>query len=230
MTDIIATRKARSSQEIMDLDQNLLLAPRHILHLYSWPTPTASYGCLVKPEEFLDTAKSQSLGLFLAKRPTGGGIIFHLTDLAFSFLLPSDSPHFSERTEENYLFVNGLVAKALEKHFPRKFSFLKEEAGASRFCMARATKYDIMVEGGKLVGAAQRRTKKGLLHQGSISICPPPPYIQECLHHNVYEEMKETSRFLFDKPLRAEKLAEVRSLIEESLIHVFAEQAALPGL
>lgn len=217
MTHIIATRKASSSQEIMDLDQQMLGRPETILHLYSWPEPTATYGCLVNPQDFIDLEKANEHNLHLAKRPTGGGIIFHLTDLAFSFLLPSSSPYFSQNTEENYRFVNGLVAKALDI----STSLLTDEApGASRFCMAKATKYDLMLGGGKLVGAAQRRTKAGYLHQGSISLCPPPfALIKEVLRAPVFEAMQETSRFLYPD---STELEDKRFLIEQKLINTFS--------
>ena len=40
--------------------------------------------------------------------------------------------------------------------------------------MAKPTKYDVLWEGKKVAGAAQRKTKAGFLHQGSISLVMPP--------------------------------------------------------
>ena len=39
--------------------------------------------------------------------------------------------------------------------------------------MARPTIYDVVYNGLKIAGAAQRRTKKGYLHQGTISLASP---------------------------------------------------------
>jgi lipoate-protein ligase A len=39
--------------------------------------------------------------------------------------------------------------------------------------MAKPTKYDVMWEGKKVGGGAQRRTKYGFLHQGTISLGRP---------------------------------------------------------
>ncbi len=44
--------------------------------------------------------------------------------------------------------------------------------------MAHPTKFDIMLDGRKVGGAAQRRTKHGLLHQGSICLTNVP---EDCL-------------------------------------------------
>ena len=38
------------------------------------------------------------------------------------------------------------------------------------FCLAKPTKYDVIFSGRKVGGAAQRRTKEGFLHQGSITL------------------------------------------------------------
>src|SRR5579872_4776074 len=66
-----------------------------LLHLYEWKDRSATYGYFVKPEEYLDLAAVKRRGLNLARRPTGGGIIFHEWDLAFSVLVPEKSPFFS---------------------------------------------------------------------------------------------------------------------------------------
>lgn len=39
--------------------------------------------------------------------------------------------------------------------------------------MAEPTLYDLLIDGKKAVGAAQRKVKEGLLHQGSISLRLP---------------------------------------------------------
>jgi lipoate---protein ligase len=50
------------------------------------------------------------------------------------------------------------------------------------FCMAKPTKYDVMWDGRKVAGAAQRKTKKGYLHQGTIAlVMPPQEYLEQIL-------------------------------------------------
>ena len=113
----------------------------------------------------------------MARRPTGGGIIFHLTDFAFSILFPASHPSISSNVVENYAFVNEGISKVLKVYRPNFFDphllspHFSETPGP--FCMAKPTIYDLMSGNKKIGGAAQRRTKNGVLHQGSISLTFP---------------------------------------------------------
>jgi lipoate-protein ligase A len=114
----------------------------------------------------------------LARRPTGGGIVFHIWDFAFSFLMPSKHPACSENTLENYRFVNETVLEAVGGYLSLEALLIPEHApllgpNCAHFCMARPTIYDVVYRGLKIAGAAQRRTKNGYLHQGTISLAFP---------------------------------------------------------
>lgn len=182
----ILETKAASAEENMQLDAKLLenLEGQEwpILHLYEWERESATFGYFVRPEELLDLAEAKKRGLDLARRPTGGGVVFHLWDLAFSVLVPSKSNLFSTNTLENYNLVNQIV-----KQVVKEFMGVSEEIGltpedapfqeqaCTHFCMARPTKYDVMLQGKKIAGAAQRKTKDGFLHQGTIALLRPDP-------------------------------------------------------
>ncbi|HEX2579521.1 MAG TPA: hypothetical protein VHK67_03865 [Rhabdochlamydiaceae bacterium] len=182
----ILETKAASAEENMQLDarllENLEGQERSILHLYEWERESATFGYFVRPEDLLDLAEVKKRGLDLARRPTGGGVVFHLWDLAFSVLVPSKSKLFSTNTLDNYNLVNRLV-----KEVVKEFICVSEEIGltpedapfqdetCTHFCMARPTKYDVMLQGKKIAGAAQRKTKDGFLHQGTIALLRPDP-------------------------------------------------------
>lgn len=64
----------------------------------------------------------------------------------------------------------------------------------SAACFQKAVKYDITAANGvKLSGAAQRRTREGLLHQGSILL--PDPACNEKLYQLLGQAMGETLGF-----------------------------------
>ena len=110
-----------SAQANMDLDGSLLqnLSPDSdpILHLYEWEGPSATYGYFAKPSDHIDLDKAKLRGIQLARRVTGGGIVFHIWDWAFSFLMPSGHIAFSQNTLENYRFVNDAVMSSVGELF-----------------------------------------------------------------------------------------------------------------
>ncbi|NGX59946.1 MAG: Octanoyltransferase LipM [Chlamydiae bacterium] len=166
-----------------NLDQHTL----PILHLYNWQGDSATYGCFVNPSDYLNLEEAKRRELNLAKRPTGGGIVFHIWDLAFSVLIPSNHSYFSERTLDNYAFVNNAVLAAVSSFLSERPELIPCNAkgldpSCARFCMAQPTKYDVVLHGKKIAGAAQRKTKKGFLHQGTIALkMPPEEYLRAIL-------------------------------------------------
>lgn len=174
-----------NAQKNMEIDTQLLeeLNPHSqspILHLYDWDLPSATYGHFIDPSAHLSSEILHDGSLQLAKRPTGGGLIFHTTDWAFSILVPAAHEAYSVNVLDNYAFVNNLVMELIKRFLGHRanLSLLPNEATpldkpSGHFCMAKPTKFDVMLEGKKVGGGAQRRTKSGFLHQGSISLIPP---------------------------------------------------------
>lgn len=186
---VLDTGKA-SAEENMRLDAELLenLESESILHFYEWDKQSISYGYFVKPEQFLNLEKVKEQRIDLARRPTGGGVVFHLWDFAFSVLIPASSPNFSLNSLENYAYVNSAVLDAVQKFLGEKttMELIPQDAESwdakcSSFCMAKPTKYDVVLSGRKIAGAAQRKTKRGFLHQGTIALVMPPEDILRSL-------------------------------------------------
>jgi len=226
---IIHTGKA-SPQAIMQRDAQLL-ASLHgendpILHDYEWSSEAATYGYFIDPYTFLRKDVVERRGLVLAKRPTGGGIILHLCDLAFSFLLPATHPAYSQNTLNNYSYVNNIVIEVLQQFLGEKkdLQLLSEEPQNFRercrhFCLAKPTKYDVMLSGRKVGGAAQRRTKDGFLHQGSINIgSVPRDYLEDIIKDdNVIDAMTRNSCSLLGDNWTLHRLREARTEIRQLL-------------
>lgn len=220
-----------SPNDIMAKDAYLLgqLTPDStpILHFYDWDRPCLTHGYFTDPSCYLDLEALQRCGLQTARRPTGGGIIFHLTDLAFSVLIPANHPQFSLNTLENYAFINRKVADSIAHFTSQRLNpqLFHDEAPCSKqectsFCMAKPTQYDLIIEGKKVGGAAQRRTRNGLLHQGSISLLfPPIDMMREILknHETVLEAMQQQSYCLLSKQSTPQELQEARHELKKLL-------------
>jgi len=225
----------RSAAANMELDAALLADLKDerdaILHLYDWETDAATYGHFIDPGNFLNFEGIKKRGLDLAKRPTGGGIVFHNCDLAFSVLVPSTSPAFSSNPLDNYAFINNRVIWAIEQVIKIPAELLPDEPlpldeQCRSFCMAKPTKYDVMIQGKKVGGAAQRKTRNGFLHQGSISIgFLPELYLSEVLAGGslVLEGMRQNSFALLGSNWTNNDLEGMRMTLRELLRKVFSE-------
>lgn len=216
--------------ENMSLDAKLLtdLDPlgNPILHLYDWARPSATYGHFILPEKHLDLTAAAHRNLALAKRPTGGGIVFHIWDLAFSFLMPASHPLCSQNTLENYQFVNRAVLDAVSEYFHLDSAVLipsdapAQGPACNHFCMARPTIYDVVYKGAKIAGAAQRRTKQGYLHQGTISLAYPDLELLTQVLLSKAEITNAMSAYSF-APLKNGPIQEARRAIQELLKQKF---------
>ncbi len=230
--EILITSSA-SAEDNMATDVALLQSldadPRCILRFYRWSHDSATYGYFIKPWDFLQEHGVHRRALHLARRPTGGGIIFHQCDLAFSLSIPESHPRFSANTLDNYALVNEMVMAAL-KYFVSDPSTLLEaepppaDASCRHFCMAKPTKYDVMLAGRKVGGGAQRRTKHGFLHQGTLALTiPSTDFLEDVLLPGtcVAEAMRQNSYALLGANPTAQELDKARVELQSLLIEAF---------
>jgi len=121
-----------------------------------------------------DSIKCASAGIDIVRRPTGGRAVFHAEEFTYSF--------FTESTEQNatlYRMVHEVIQRALEGlgiHAEFCRSTLSrpqgEASSGSVSCFTASAKYELQVEGRKLVGSAQRRNHNALLQHGSLPLSP----------------------------------------------------------
>lgn len=222
----------KSAVENMAIDQRLLeqLSPsQFILHFYDWQKESATYGYFTRPEEHFHYDSPEFAQLQLAKRSTGGGIIFHKYDFAFSLLVPSDHPAFSINTLENYAFINRKIARVIHafsgKRLEPQLQMREVESDIGKFCMAKPTIYDVMIEGRKVAGGAQRRNRLGFLHQGSIALSMPSiNYLNALLINgdSIACAMEEQSYLLLGNKCKVLELKEARCLLKELITQEFS--------
>lgn len=143
-------------------------AGRPVLRLYGWTEPAATFGYFQK---FADVARLTTLRP-LIRRPTGGGLVPHDADWTYSLTVPPGHEWYALRAIDSYRRMHEWVSAAF-----RAMGMTVELAGQVRAegvgqCFVGAEKFDVLIQERKVAGAAQRRTKDGLLIQGSIQ--PPP--------------------------------------------------------
>jgi lipoate-protein ligase A len=156
----------------MAIDEALLTtAPstmQPVLRFYGWTEPAATFGY---SQRYTELEKLTMLRP-LIRRPTGGGLVPHDRDWTYSMAVPPHHSWYALKATESYERVHLWIRDA--------FARLKVEITLAPCCQKDIPgqcfigyeKFDALWHGRKVAGAAQRRTKDGLLIQGSLQ--PPP--------------------------------------------------------
>ena len=160
----------RDGANQMALDEALLEATaRPLIRVYTWDGPAVSLGY----SQSLAEVEAAFPGVPLVRRWTGGGMVEHGADWTFALIVPTAEPFASVRPAESYRQIHAAVADALGGS-----AFLQSGPAAppGGACFQRPVSDDVMESGGrKICGGAQRRTRRGFLHQGSLQNCLRPP-------------------------------------------------------
>ncbi|WP_321315435.1 biotin/lipoate A/B protein ligase family protein [Halarcobacter sp.] len=157
-----------SSKVNMATDEALLLSLKDndlpILRLYTWDENSVTIGISQKVENY-DFNN-------IAKRITGGGVLFHGHDVSYSLILPVNllkGFNIKESYEKICLFILDFYKKlGLEVCYAK--DNLNIQLSKSEYCQVGFEAYDILVNGQKIGGNAQRRTKKAIFQHGSIPV------------------------------------------------------------
>ena len=170
----------------MALDEALLESMsrlgRPVLRFYGWTEPAATFGYFQK---YADVERATLLRP-LIRRPTGGGIVPHDADWTYSLAFPPGHEWHSLKAEASYRRVHEWIRRAfakLERDNGTRTPLpeIRSQSGPMFFGYE---KFDLLWNGKKIAGAAQRRNKLGLLIQGSVQrrrfLCPRPIGIRPC--------------------------------------------------
>ena len=133
------------------------------LRFYGWREPSISFGYFGR---FADVQPHHATHE-LVRRWTGGGIVYHGEDLTYSLVLPAPVATRFPSSRMVYAQVHGAIREALSARLPAALAN-SASPKISEACFANPVEADVLLGGKKIAGAAQRRTRAGLLHQGSI--------------------------------------------------------------
>jgi lipoate-protein ligase A len=173
--DVYHDIDSRTAAMNMAIDEALLeIANVPTIRFYQWDHPALSFGYFGK---FDDVANYQR---DIVRRWTGGGIVFHGDDLTYSVVIPSSDAAFEHSSVSIYekthdAIRNALVASGMRADLATvvavsdcrtKDSTIRDRRYSE--CFANPVRADVLLNGRKIAGAAQRRTRRGLLQQGSI--------------------------------------------------------------
>ena len=155
----------------MAIDEALLASSttrdRAVLRFYGWTEPAATFGYFQHHTEVASRTRIRPL----IRRPTGGGIVPHLRDWTYSLSVPPAHPWHRMRAVDSYRTMHEWIVRAfagIQIATELAPCCRKDAPGA---CFEGYEQFDVLWQGRKIAGAAQRRNQLGLLIQGSVQ--PP---------------------------------------------------------
>ncbi len=155
----------------MAIDEALLASiPGPVLRVYQWAAPAVSFGYFERWAPIRAAYPNRDP----VRRWTGGGVVLHGEDLTYSLLIPRSAEIPSATPAESYAIIHRALCWALADAGIDAMAAAASSAKTSQACFENPVMHDVLVAGSKVAGAAQRRTRTGLIHQGSVQTVELP--------------------------------------------------------
>ncbi len=156
-----------------------------IFRLYTWKPAALSLGYFQKFHKEVNEVGLKQRFIDVVRRPTGGRAVLHDDEVTYSILISKDSPIFKKSVTESYKQISESFLYSLE-YLGLKNIILQKPLGSklphtSSACFDAPSSYELVCNGKKIIGSAQKRFKHGLLQHGSIPITMDVDLLFDCL-------------------------------------------------
>lgn len=167
--------------ENMAIDEALLSSfvaqsSEPVLRLYGWRPAALSLGRFQAAGEVLDLERCRHESVPFVRRVSGGGVIYHAEELTYSIVCSPEHISTSASVKDSFRTLTSFLL-AFYHRLGLNPSYAVDAVPDCRvlgsrtaFCFAGKESFDILIDGRKIGGNAQRR-KKGIIFQhGSIPL------------------------------------------------------------
>lgn len=214
----------KTAQSNMAIDEALLNCFKNgdmpIIRLYGWEN-SLSFGRFSTVSKSLNTHTVESENISCVRRMSGGGILVHGGDLSYTLIIPRDWLR-GVGIKESYRYLCQFLILLYKKlgyqsHFACD---LQLDEIRSDICLAGKEAYDIIIDGKKMGGNAQRHTRHTLFQHGSIPMRIYEPFFESIFSGDAG----------FDKMITLEKLGttmsyeELSKMLQEAFCETFKVQ------
>jgi len=142
-----------------------------VFRFFRWIEPTVSYGRLQNSRLARDWADMLG-GIKIARRPTGGGMVYHSNDISLSVSWSRKNALFESKPGNIYGQIHGAIKDGINVLGVDAAIYKNANAhvcGDMR-CFQSPVEGDLVYNGLKIVGGAIRITKQAVLYQGAITL------------------------------------------------------------
>ena len=183
--------------------------PMTIVRFYQWRRPTISLGRNQKIETAVDREFCNRKGIDVVHRPTGGRAVLHDDELTYA-VISNDDSCFGDTIYANYKRVSEALCDAYVRVgvsailAPETRKVPIPRNGSDPPCFISPSRYELTVDGRKVVGSAQRRIRNSFLQHGSMPITCDREALAGATGMeetgSLYREMAGIAEFLPERP------------------------------
>jgi lipoate-protein ligase A len=172
----------RSPAEHMACDEALAgVTEAPVLRTYRWAEPAVTFGY----SQRLQNVQNLANGRPVMRRWTGGGTVFHGEELTLGLAIPASEDFTCLSSAQIYQAIHEALLPAIRQILPDAKLVSLEDCRCGPVCFESPVAYDIIAGSRKILGGALRRSRQGILYQGSLHASVPPISLAEALAHEV---------------------------------------------
>ncbi|MDD5465441.1 MAG: lipoate--protein ligase family protein [Candidatus Omnitrophica bacterium] len=194
-----------------------------VLRIYRWERPSFTYGFSQNPRNKINLDKCASDGIQIAKRMTGGGILFHDDEITYSFVCSKEDVGEPKGVFVSYRNICKFLMRFYESlglfpEFALQAESFNNRCAPNELCSASHEKYDIVIGGRKIGGNAQKRRRQVIFQHGSIPLRVNWDFARNylnCLPDNISTYVTTLSDEI--------RVVPERKVLEQGLIGAFSE-------
>lgn len=146
------------------------------LRFYGWSPPAVSIGYSQRPERDIDIDYCKRYGIDIVRRPTGGRAVLHDCELTYSIIFEEGNKVILGDLQATFKVISesliiglrylGIDAQLADGKRDRVDRLCNRDPA----CFSSHSPYEILINGKKIIGSAQRRFQGVILQHGSILI------------------------------------------------------------
>ena len=173
--------EALSAAMNMALDEALLesvAAGRSlpVLRLYRWQPAAISLGYGQRGARVVNLSACRELGFDVVRRMTGGRAVLHDREVTYAVAAREGQAPLTGKVLDTYRIIAGVLAEVVGSFGLAATLARERQAGGSgegaqrSACFTASSHYELLVDGCKVAGSAQRRQAGAFLQHGSIPL------------------------------------------------------------
>jgi lipoate-protein ligase A len=142
-----------------------------ILRIYRWQPAALTIGYAQMIDSGIDLNACRTRGIDVVRRPTGGRAVLHDREVTYAVIAPIGNP-FGAGIAESYRVIAGVLKNVLCKfNLPAELVPGQSRGQRGRAaCFTAPAQYELLIDGCKVAGCAQKRRGQVFLQHGSIPL------------------------------------------------------------